>query len=66
MTERPHEICAWCWKAGRLTVLSPGTSPEAALMAVEDHEVSHGICLACRDEQKAVVEAWKISLAGKS
>jgi hypothetical protein len=64
MSDRLHEICAWCWRAGQLTVLSEGSDPMAVLLAIEDHEVSHGICEWHRDEAKAQVATWKNSLVG--
>lgn len=58
-----HQICSWCWREGQLTVLNGG-DPMAVLLAVEDHEVSHGICSGHEAEQREQLEALKISLAG--
>ena len=59
-----HTICAWCWRDGQLTVLSEGTDPIAALLAVEDHEVSHGVC---GGHSARILQEWQVrkhSLAG--
>ena len=64
MTEHPHEICSWCWTEGQLTVLSDGTDPIAALLALEDGEVSHGICPGHKEQMRALIPGKNLLVGG--
>lgn len=64
--DRKHEICSWCWTEGQLTVLSEGTDPIAALRALEDGEVSHGICPGHKEQMRALIPEKKLLVGGET
>jgi hypothetical protein len=55
-------ICAHCERDHVLTILTPGVTAERALHALEEGEVSHGICKPHEATSWAEIERWKAGL----